>query len=114
MLCQRCGHCCVSMPVVILSLGEEGPQAVFKDGNVICPHLSFTDGLACCAVHGLPEYQGSPCHIYGNAAYDPDFLLKQGKPCPVGLLLLASGHDVCVGALPAKLSDLEVLGPWEP
>lgn len=114
MLCQRCGNCCVTMPVVILSPGANGEhQAVFKSAPMVCPHLSFAEGRASCAVHDLPEYQGSPCHIYGNASYDPDFLCKRGKPCQVGLLLLASGRDVCAGASTPLLSDLDVLGPWE-
>jgi hypothetical protein len=103
------------MFVVIPVLTENGVEAVAKPGQVVCPHLSFSEeGQASCAVHDLPEYEESPCHIYGNSDYDPDFLPKRGKPCPVGSLYRSTPSvDVCAGAKRVELSSLESLGPWK-
>jgi hypothetical protein len=110
MICQRCGHCCVSMPVVIPS--GNGMEGLWKPGGVVCPHLSFEGRVASCAVHHLPQYEGSPCHIYGNSDYDADFLPKRGLPCLVGRMLLNSGRDVCKGAARVDLASLEGVRVW--
>lgn len=108
MNCQRCGHCCVTMPVCILVPNTK--RFAFKPGGAVCPHLSFNENkLASCAVHKDPQYQESPCHVYGNSDYDSDFAHKRGKPCPVGTYLLNAKSDVCKGAEQVKLEDLEQL-----
>lgn len=101
------------MAVCILVPSETGPQVAFKPEGVVCPHLSFDEGQsASCAVHNDPQYEGSPCHIYGNSDYDPDFQRKKGKPCLVGLYLLEANKDVCFGAEKVSLDSLELVGPW--
>lgn len=109
MICVRCGRCCVSMPVAILADPDNNVWA-FKGGDEVCPHLSFDESKrASCAVHEHPRYEGSPCHIYGNSDFDPDFLHKRGKPCRIGQMLLDAGTDVCKGAERPQLEDLEVM-----
>lgn len=73
------------MFVVVPVVRPDGLHAVAKPGDVRCPNLlSDAEGLFRCAVHDLPEYEGSSCWIYGNSRVDPDFLCKRGKPCQVG------------------------------
>jgi hypothetical protein len=117
------------MDVLIMLDTPEGLRAVIKPHDKVCPHLSFDEqGLACCAVHDRPEYYGSPCWIYGNSDVDPDFIVKRGRPCLVGLSIRGRGglHKVRPdlvkqGPLTEKLEDLgpwhgpqRVIGPWPP
>jgi len=89
MKCQRCGLCCVTMPVAINVRG----RARMKPGDVACPHLSFEGTVASCAVHDQPFFSkpSCPCHVYGNGSIDPDFYPKLGKPCSVGALIQGRG-----------------------
>lgn len=95
MICQRCGHCCVTMFVVVPHVGENGTvRALAKPGGVRCPNLSWGPQGASCAVHDLPEYEGSPCWVYGNPDVDPDFEHKRGRPCPVGEYMRRGGRGL--------------------
>lgn len=113
MICQRCGHCCVTMGVVIPVPVRGSVRAVWKPYNVVCPHLSFEGAATSCGVHGHPCYEGSPCHIYGNSDIDPDYYHKRGVPCPVGQSILAYSIDVTRAAAACGVDDLEDLGEWE-
>jgi len=114
MICQRCGLCCLTMDVII----RVGDKAMLKPGGKACPHLSFEDTQSSCAVHAEPWYEGSPCHVYGNPDYDPDFAHKRGRPCPVGQMTQEGGGLVaCRGGKPipgASEDDLYDCGPWQP
>ena len=112
MICQRCGSCCVTMAVVI----RVGDNAMMHPGGAMCPHLSFEGPLAACAVHDEPWFKGTPCDIYGNPDYDPDFANKRGRPCPVGKMIQEKGGlQACFGDKPIpKLTDEDLIdfGPW--
>lgn len=117
MKCLRCGLCCFNMFVIIPFRAHIGLMAAVKPGDVLCPNLKVEKGSTCyaCAVHDLPEYQGSPCWTYGNSDVDPDFLAKRGQPCRVGGLVLKRGGLRAVYPLARRadlLHDLEFLGPW--
>lgn len=117
MICQRSGLCCVTMDVVVLVIKENGEKkACLKRGGFACPHLSLEGDQASCAVHELPEYEHSPCWIYGNPDVDPDFAAKRGRPCPVGVQVKKAGglHVLKPEAMHDRLTvdDLEVLGDW--
>jgi hypothetical protein len=107
MICQRCGNCCVTMDVVIHVNGK----AYMKSGGA-CPYLRFSGNEASCAAHDEPWYKGSPCDIYGNPDYDPDFEHKRGKPCPVGKLIQERGGLRPEVRTPILIEDLAYLGPW--
>jgi len=113
MLCQRCGLCCFTMGVTVMLDTPKGLVGAWKPDGVACPHMSFEEGLACCAVHARPEYKDSPCWVYGNPDVDPDFAPKRGQPCQVGLAVLKWGglRKVHPGVLQAAL-PLKILGPW--
>jgi hypothetical protein len=110
MICQRCGNCCITMAVVI----RIEDKAVLKPEGRQCPHLSFEGSQACCAVHGESWFKGSPCHIYGNSNYDPDFLPKRGKPCPIGKLFQEHGGLSAKRKIPPHASEKELYdcGSW--
>lgn len=109
MICQRCGLCCVTMPVVINVDG----RAKAKIHDVACPHLELGK-QAVCKAHEEPWYENSPCHTYGNSYRDPDFFPKRGRPCPVGSKIMQTGGlRVLFPQLRwAKPSELEDLDAW--
>jgi len=116
MLCQRCGLCCFTMDVAILVDADDGLKVAWKPGGQACPHLSFEDTQAGCAVHARPEFKGSPCWTYGNSDADPDFAHRKGKPCRVGELIQQGGGCAAIHpgvSEPTRAQDLEVLGPWD-
>jgi len=103
------------MDVVIMLDTPDGLKGALKPGYEACPHLSFDGVKACCAVHGRPEYEGSPCWTYGNSEVDPDFIVKRGRPCMVGQAVLEQGglrklHPK-VKQVPL-VNTFEVLGEW--
>ncbi len=101
------------MGVIIPVPTEEGLRARYKPGNVQCPHLSYDEHLqASCAVHELPEYQGSPCWTYGNPDVDPDFILREGKPCRVGEMFRRDKPNHAAEFETTTVGELEDLGPW--
>ena len=114
MKCQRSGFCCVAMAVIVIVPGSDGAMAAMKPDGVVCPHLSVEHGQVSCAVHHHPDFEGSPCHVYGNSDYDPDFLCKRGQPCSVGKFVKENFIDVFKGARRVELGELEVLGRWPP
>lgn len=101
------------MGVAVMLDTPKGLVGAWKPDGVACPHLSFEQGRACCAVHDRPAYTGSPCWTYGNSEVDPDFAPKRGQPCRVGLTIIERGglYTVYPGARQMAL-PLEVLGPW--
>lgn len=111
MICQRCGICCVTMPVIINVDG----RAKAKPHDKACPHLQLV-GLCStiCTVHAEPWYEGSPCHTYGNSDVDPDFANKRGLPCPVGMAIKDNGglKKHSPGLVWAKPEELEDYGEW--
>lgn len=109
MLCQRCGHCCISMWVIVPVQVEEEIRACVKPAGQECPNLSFDDEMmASCSVHNLPEFRNSPCWVYGNSEVDPDFYLWAGKPCQVGESYRSKGG---VSRCP-KVNEVKDAGPW--
>ncbi len=105
MICQRCGSCCIG-PFVVIRIGD---RLAGKPPGKACPHLSFKNGEATCAVHDQPWFTEMPCHVYGNSELDPDFLPKKGKPCRVGQLVRSNGGPQSV--MWAGAEELEDLGP---
>jgi len=90
MICLQCGTCCVTMPCAV----SNGDTWFWKPGNVICPHLEIFSETVTCRVHNEPWYVDTPCFIYGNPDSDPDFIVKQGKPCNIGTAYkIAGGFD---------------------
>lgn len=91
----------------------DGLMGAMKPGGESCPHLSFEGVTARCAVHDRPEYEGSPCWTYGNSDVDPDFIVKRGRPCQVGLAVLGRG-GLCEVHPEARQTTLalQTLGPW--
>lgn len=110
MICQRCGNCCITMPVIIPVPTEEGLRMCRKLVGK-CPNLSFDEHMeASCAVHDLPEYEGSPCWTYGNSDVDPDFYPQQGRPCRVGQYIKSNGGPKWDREF--TTDELEDFGPW--
>lgn len=112
MICVRCGTCCITMGVTILRKGD-APGFAFKPGDALCPHLSFSDGKACCEVHESTFYPNTPCWVYGNSDVDPDFYFKKGQECRVGKLILQrggalKGRELLVQTRP-KIQQLELI-----
>jgi len=60
MVCLRCGYCCIMHPVVILDDSAEDGVS-FKAEGIPCKHLSYSEGLAQCAVHSRKDYVDTPC-----------------------------------------------------
>jgi len=107
MICQRCGHCCVDMGVVVIVDG----RTKWKPPGVRCPHLTVgPDGRAHCAVHHARWYRKTPCNTYGNAELDPDYAANPTKPCAVGTAVHATHRDVLAHA--QTVDQLEDLGPY--
>ena len=105
MICQRCGCCCITMPVVICIDG----RAKFKPDGVQCPYLSFEGNVASCSAHDEPWFQKSPCFTYGNPDLDPDYAGTRNRPCRVGELMMKNEpkyQDV------PKAGELEDLDEW--
>jgi hypothetical protein len=101
------------MDVIVPVPAFDGLRARLKPGDAKCPHLSFDENLeASCAVHDIPEYENSPCWVYGNPDADPDFEVKRGRPCPVGQFLRSGGGDHTAGLATIAVDELEDLGPW--
>ena len=107
MICQRCGSCCVNMPVII----NVGGSAMAKMMGA-CPHLSFKGNEARCAVHEEPWFKGSPCYAYGNPDLDTDFENKRGRPCPVGEMIQKEGGLPMEHRKPIPLEELKCMAPW--
>jgi len=70
MKCLRCGRCCFYMVVVIAPeavkpdldvyhLKEE--DVICLDGSETCPHLSFVNDEAVCAIHDYDWFKDTPC-----------------------------------------------------
>jgi hypothetical protein len=104
------------MFVVIPVWTDQGVRAKAKPGGRPCPHMSHDGPTASCTVHDRPEYQGSPCWIYGNPDVDVDFEVKRGRPCMVGSHIQREGGlPVLQPHLlvnPIGVDELEDLGPW--
>ncbi len=107
MICQRSGHCCVEMFVVI----RDGGQLRLKPAGVPCPHLSFDGPTAFCAVHDEPWYKKSPCYFYGNPDIDPDHAGMPKKPCMVGKYIQKQGGLVALRGLPQTVQMEELSLP---
>jgi len=70
MKCLRCGRCCFYMVVIIApeavkpdldicSLKDK--DFVCLDGTKPCPHLSWANNEAVCAIHNHDWFQETPC-----------------------------------------------------
>ena len=81
-------------------------------GDGACPHLRFEGNKAICAVHDEPWYKGSPCDVYGNPDFDPDFECKRGRPCSVGKMIQERGGLPEERRKPISAENLTYLGPW--
>ena len=66
--CVRCGYCCHSLMVMIVSdpeLGLVEDNIEVHDGNGPCKHLrGSVPGEFSCAVHGKSWYPQTPCFDY--------------------------------------------------
>ncbi len=73
--CKRCGYCCIYLDVVIQRMMPDGTKRYYyKPFDHICPHLTFDDKTAACAIHDELDYKECPCDRHNNPEYDPDIL----------------------------------------
>lgn len=95
MVCLRCGYCCINSMVVIIKpeyvevadLKNEEHFMVKMDG-IECPHLSWNDRQAICALHNYPWYKKTPCYSHGQIEESKDC------DCRMGRYLLDRGENV--------------------
>jgi len=91
-------------------------MAMAKPPDRACPHLSFLEGKASCAVHDTSWFKKTVCHVYGNPDIDPDFAPKRGKPCRPGASILSGGGlhvtHPHLDLDPMPPEDMDHLGEW--
>jgi len=85
MKCQRCGYCCIALPVVIIQEEVDGELCLYyKPTGKRCPNLVAMGVEVVCKIHDKPWYSSTPCFRYQNSDVDPDYFNQKGKPCAVG------------------------------
>lgn len=89
MKCIRCGYCCISSDVIVVSpeytdlINDtdeiEQHMLVHKPSYHQCPHLRFEEnGITTCLIHHYPWYSDTPCAKH-NTIFDDKRICNMGN-----------------------------------
>lgn len=85
MKCLRCGHCCLTMLIIVVKDPEKvtttrpvEDNLLALDGTKKCPHLQGAGpGQYSCAIHEYPWFEETPCGQFTQVE-------RTNSPCRLG------------------------------